>query len=90
MLDVWHADEDGHYDIQQPGVTVSTGDTVGKGLSEQDCNYRAKVVTNDKGEYSFQSIRPKWYPIPSDGPVGTLCGLMKQHTYRCEHSGENI
>jgi len=85
VLDVFHADEDGNYDVQQPGVNMSTGAKVGDGISTEDCNYRAKLVTDADGAYWFTSIRPKFYPIPHDGPVGALLEKMNQHHFRPAH-----
>jgi len=85
VVDVWHADEDGNYDVQQPGVTMDTGAVVGQGLAAKDCNYRGKLVTDKEGAFSFASIRPKFYPIPHDGPVGELLVKMNQHCYRPAH-----
>jgi len=85
VLDVFHADEDGKYDVQQPGLDMSTGARVGEGIAVDDCNYRAKLVTAEDGTYWFTSIRPKFYPIPHDGPVGALLVKMNQHHMRPAH-----
>ena len=58
---------------------------VGDGISTEDCNYRAKLVTDADGAYWFTSIRPKFYPIPHDGPVGALLEKMNQHHFRPAH-----
>ena len=71
VLDVWHADNEGHYDIQ-----VETGD---------ETNYRGKFVTGKDGAYSFVSIKMKFYPIPNDGPVGKLLDAIGHHPYRPAH-----
>ena len=52
VLDVWHADSEGYYDIQL--------DSIGT-------DYRGKFVTGHDGAYSFRSVKMKYYPIPNDG-----------------------
>ena len=58
-LDVWQADDQGFYDVQQPGVQPRTN---GRGLFTAD----------EKGEFWFRTVVPSYYPIPTDGPVGEL------------------
>jgi len=82
VLDVWHADEEGLYDVQQPGVNMDTGAMVGEGLASDDSNYRGKFKTEADGSFNFKSVRPKYYPIPHDGPVGALLETIKQHHFR--------
>ena len=85
VLDVWHADENGLYDVQQEGVNMDTGATIGGGLQNADVNYRGKFATAADGSFSFRSVRPKWYPIPHDGPVGELLTICKHHHFRPAH-----
>jgi catechol 1,2-dioxygenase len=72
MLDVWQANEDGFYDVQQKGV-------------QPEMNLRGIFTTDADGRYWFKSVRPKYYPIPDDGPVGKLLGQMGRHPYRPAH-----
>ena len=58
-LDVWQANDKGFYDVQQPGVQPRTN---GRGLFTADAD----------GAFWFRTIVPSHYPIPTDGPVGTL------------------
>ena len=58
-LDVWQANDQGFYDVQQPDVQPRT-------------NGRGFFTTDDKGEFWFRTIVPSYYPIPTDGPVGEL------------------
>ena len=55
LLDVWSGDGEGTYDMQIPGQT------------EMLC--RGKFRTDAEGRYRFRSIRPTFYPVPTDGPV---------------------
>ena len=59
MLDIWSGDGDGDYDMQIPGET---------GMKA-----RGRIRTDAEGRYWFRSIRPTFYPVPTDGPVGACC-----------------
>lgn len=71
-LDVWQANDQGFYDVQQPGVQPRAN---GRGLFTADAD----------GAYWFRTIVPSHYPIPTDGPVGTLLNATKRHPYRPAH-----
>ena len=71
-LDVWQANADGFYDVQQPGV-------------QPELNLRGLFTADDDGRYRFRSIVPRWYPIPADGPVGELLAATGRHPYRPAH-----
>lgn len=72
LLDVWQANEDGFYDVQQKGV-------------QPDMNLRGVFATNGDGRYWFRSAKPNDYPVPDDGPVGKLLKALKRHPYRPAH-----
>jgi len=72
-IDVWHADDDGFYDSQKPDYAIH-----GPSL-------RARFVTGADGRFSFRTILPCSYPIPSDGPVGDLIAATKRHPMRPAH-----
>jgi catechol 1,2-dioxygenase len=72
VLDVWQANDQGFYDVQQPGVQPAGN---GRGLFTAD----------QDGAYWFRTIVPTYYPIPTDGPVGTLLDATKRHPYRPAH-----
>jgi hydroxyquinol 1,2-dioxygenase len=71
-LDVWQANEQGFYDVQQPDVQPRTN---GRGL----------FTTDDGGNFWFRTIVPSYYPIPTDGPVGSLLNATSRHPYRPAH-----
>ena len=71
-LDVWQANDQGFYDVQQPGVQPRTN---GRGLFTADAD----------GAFWFRTIVPSHYPIPTDGPVGTLLNATERHPYRPAH-----
>lgn len=71
-IDIWSDNEDGFYDVQQPGL-------------QPEHNNRGVFVTGPDGRYSFRGIRPVSYPIPDDGPVGQLLGQLGRHPWRPAH-----
>jgi hydroxyquinol 1,2-dioxygenase len=71
-LDVWQANDQGFYDVQQPGVQPAGN---GRGL----------FTAGQDGAYWFRTIVPTYYPIPTDGPVGALLEATKRHPYRPAH-----
>jgi catechol 1,2-dioxygenase len=72
QLDVWQASDQGFYDVQQPGVQPRTN---GRGLFTADAD----------GAFWFRTVVPSYYPIPTDGPVGTLLNATGRHPYRPAH-----
>jgi protocatechuate 3,4-dioxygenase beta subunit len=72
LIDVWQANDQGFYDVQQPGVQPLTN---GRGLFTADGD----------GAFWFRTIVPSYYPIPTDGPVGVLLGATRRHPNRPAH-----
>ncbi len=72
VLDVWQANDEGFYDVQQKGI-------------QPDFNLRGVFRTGADGRYWFRGVKPKYYPIPDDGPVGKLLGALGRHPYRPAH-----
>jgi hydroxyquinol 1,2-dioxygenase len=71
-LDVWSDNADGFYDVQQPDL-------------QPKWNNRGRFVTGDDGRYRFRGVKPTSYPIPDDGPVGTMLDQLGRHPYRPAH-----
>ncbi|MFH9008187.1 intradiol ring-cleavage dioxygenase [Streptomyces afghaniensis] len=71
-VDVWQANAEGFYDVQQPGI-------------QPERNLRGLFTTDDNGEFWFRSIVPRFYPIPVDGPVGRLLEATHRHPNRPAH-----
>ena len=42
-------------------------------------------ATDADGTYWFRAVKPKFYPIPDDGPVGQLLRRLGRHPYRPAH-----
>jgi protocatechuate 3,4-dioxygenase beta subunit len=72
LVDVWQANDDGFYDVQQPGV-------------QPERNLRGLFTADGDGRFWFRSIVPRHYPIPDDGPVGELLAATARHPNRPAH-----
>ncbi len=72
VIDVWQANDEGFYDVQQKGL-------------QPDFNLRGMFRTGADGHYWFRAVKPKFYPIPDDGPVGQLLRALGRHPYRPAH-----
>jgi protocatechuate 3,4-dioxygenase beta subunit len=46
---------------------------------------RAQFRTDKEGNYRFWSIKPTFYPVPGDGPVGGMLRRMGRHPNRPGH-----
>lgn len=71
-IDVWQANDEGFYDVQQKGI-------------QPDFNLRGVFRTGADGRYWFKGVKPKFYPIPDDGPVGKLLTALGRHPWRPAH-----
>ena len=70
-LDIWQTAPNGLYSSQDP---------------EQDMmNFHALFTTGDDGCYSFTTVRPVVYTVPTDGPVGELLNATGRHPWRPSH-----
>jgi catechol 1,2-dioxygenase len=72
VIDVWQANDEGFYDVQQQGI-------------QPDFNLRGVFRTGKDGRYWFRAVKPKYYPIPSDGPVGQMLEALGRHPNRPAH-----
>lgn len=70
-IDVWQADDEGTYDVQKEGLDHAQA--------------RGRLTSRADGSFHFRSIVPEAYPIPTDGPVGTLLHATKRHPWRPAH-----
>jgi hydroxyquinol 1,2-dioxygenase len=71
LLDIWSGDGEGNYDMQLPG--------------QAEMKARGKIRTDGDGRYWFRSIKPTFYPVPTDGPVGLMLRKMGRHPFRPGH-----
>jgi hydroxyquinol 1,2-dioxygenase len=70
-IDVWQADSDGFYDVQQEGEAGAHGRGTLRSLAD--------------GTFHFRSITAESYPIPHDGPVGRMLKALGRHPWRPAH-----
>ena len=71
-IDVWQANDEGFYDVQQQGI-------------QPEFNLRGVFRTGADGAYCFRGVKPRYYPIPADGPVGQMLQALGRHPYRPAH-----
>lgn len=71
LLDVWSGDGDGKYDVQLS--------------AEPTMKARGRLRTDAEGRYWFWSIRPNYYPVPDDGPVGDMLRATGRNINRPGH-----
>lgn len=71
IIDIWHTAPNGMYEQQDP--------------EQPDFNLRGRFCTDKSGRYSLYCLRPAPYPIPDDGPGGTLLKLLDRHPWRPAH-----
>ena len=71
VLDIWQTGPDGGYDIWDE--------------RQPDYNFRGRFGVDEDGGYEFQTMVPKPYTIPTDGPVGRLLDATGQHPWRPAH-----
>jgi hydroxyquinol 1,2-dioxygenase len=71
LLDVWSGDGEGTYDMQMEG--------------DVGMKARGRIRTDAQGKYAFRSIKPEYYPVPTDGPVGVMLNRMGRHPMRPGH-----
>jgi hydroxyquinol 1,2-dioxygenase len=71
IVDVWHSDAEGFYDVQLPELEEPT--------------LRARFYSDAQGRFRFWTIMPKYYPIPDDGTVGEMLKASARHPYRPAH-----
>lgn len=70
-VDVWHPSPIGLYENQD--------------ASQAEMNLRGKFTTDAEGAFSFSSVKPSGYPVPTEGPGGALLGAQHRHNYRPAH-----
>ena len=72
VIDTWQTSHDGFYDLQQPD-------------QQPENNLRGIFRTGADGRFSYRSVKPSFYPIPDDGPVGQLLHGLGRGNIRPAH-----
>ena len=70
-VDVWQSSTVGLYENQDP--------------AQAEMNLRGKFTTDAQGAFSFRSVKPAGYPVPTDGPTGDLLRAQGRHNFRPAH-----
>ena len=70
-VDVWHSSPVGLYENQD--------------ATQAEMNLRGRFTTDAHGAFSFRSVKPSGYPVPTDGPTGALLRAQKRHNFRPAH-----
>lgn len=68
-MDVWEAGADGFYDSQK----------------SDGMNLRGVFRTDSRGRFHFRCVKPEFYPVPHDGPVGRMLTATGRHPMRPPH-----
>jgi alcohol dehydrogenase class IV/protocatechuate 3,4-dioxygenase beta subunit len=69
-VEVWEADDQGFYDVQYGDDRVAA---------------RARLTADESGRYCFWALKPTPYPIPDDGPVGSMLRAVGRSPMRASH-----
>jgi hydroxyquinol 1,2-dioxygenase len=72
VVDVWQADSEGLYDVQ-------------RGELKSQRRARGLINTDSQGNFSFWTVLPEAYPVPTDGPVGQMLLNTGRHPWRPAH-----
>ncbi len=71
VIDVWQTGPSGGYDIWDE--------------RQPEFNFRGRFGVDETGGYEFQTMVPKPYTVPTDGPVGRYLEAVGQHPWRPAH-----
>jgi len=71
VIDVWQTGSDATYDVQRPGF--------------QGMDMRGQFVSGEDGRFEFRTVKPRSYPVPTDGPCGDMLRAMRHHARRPAH-----
>ena len=70
-IDIWQSSPTGLYENQD--------------ASQADMNLRGRFRTDTDGSFSFHSVKPMGYPVPTEGPTGALLRAQGRHNFRPAH-----
>jgi catechol 1,2-dioxygenase len=71
QVELWHADDDGYYSQFAPDIP--------------EWNLRGTILTGADGRFTFHTIQPAPYQIPTDGSCGALVSAAGWHPWRPAH-----
>jgi catechol 1,2-dioxygenase len=70
-VELWHADDDGYYSQFAPEIP--------------EWNLRGTILTGADGRFTFHTVKPAPYQIPTDGSCGALVRAAGWHPWRPAH-----
>lgn len=71
VIDIWQTGPSGGYDLWDP--------------RQPAYNFRGRFGVDESGFYEFQTMVPRPYTVPTDGPVGRYLEMVGQHPWRPAH-----
>jgi hydroxyquinol 1,2-dioxygenase len=71
-VEVWHANAFGRYENQDPDL-------------QPEFNLRGRFTADSAGQVAFETIKPRGYALPEDGPVGRLLMALGLRLERPAH-----
>lgn len=71
MLDVWQTNEQGYYENQDE--------------QQKEYNLRGRLLTDEQGQFEFQTVIPGAYEVTRGGPVGDFLKALGRHAWRPAH-----
>ena len=71
VVDIWQTGPDGGYDLWDS--------------RQPPYNFRGRFAVDEDGAYEFQTMVPRPYTVPTDGPVGRYLETVGQHPWRPAH-----
>jgi catechol 1,2-dioxygenase len=71
VIDIWQTGPDGGYDLWD--------------TRQPPYNFRGRFGVDESGAYEFQTMVPRPYTVPTDGPVGRYLEMVGQHPWRPAH-----
>lgn len=72
QVEVWHANALGRYENQDPDL-------------QPEFNLRGRFTADSAGHVTFETIKPRGYALPEDGPVGRLLMALGLRLERPAH-----
>lgn len=71
QIDIWQTAPNGLYSSQDPDQDIHS--------------FHGLMTADENGDFSFTTVRPVSYTVPSDGPVGELLDAAGRHPWRPSH-----
>ncbi len=72
-IDIWQTAPNGMYSSQDPDQ------------DQDEFSFHAKFTADLGGNYSFTTVKPVPYTVPTDGPVGDILKATGRHPWRPSH-----